>query len=147
MAEIKNLNGRPAIFIGDKPYPPMMATIRTMRNGNEIVFDKNYFENLGKSGVKIYFLICDTLWLKPNAVELFETEARALLEAVPDAYIIPRIGMHPTIEWIKEHPDECVRYSDGTSPGVHLFSESYETDLPAHYSLASQKWREDAGRA
>lgn len=147
MAEIKNLNGRPAIFIGDNPYPPMMATIRTMKNGNEIVFDKDYFKNLGNSGVKIYFLICDTVWLKQNAVELFETEARALLEAVPDAYIIPRIGLHPTIEWIKEHPDECVKYSDGTSPGVHLFSESYETDLPAHYSLASQKWREDAGYA
>ena len=147
MAEIKNLNGRPAIYIDGKTYPPMMATIRTMKDGNEIIFDKDYFENLGKSGIKIYFLICDTLWLKPNAVELFEAEAKALLEAVPDAYIIPRIGMHPTIEWIKENPDECVRYSDGTSPAVHLFSESYETDIPAHYSLASQKWREDAGRA
>ena len=47
MAEIKNLNGRPAIYIEDKPYPPMMATIRTMKDGNEIVFDKSdliYFE-------------------------------------------------------------------------------------------------------
>jgi hypothetical protein len=40
MAEIKNLNGRPAIFIDGVPYPPMMATIRTMLNGSEIIFDE-----------------------------------------------------------------------------------------------------------
>jgi len=147
MAEIRNLNGRPAIFIDGKPYPPMMATIRTMKECSEILFDRDYFVNLGKSGVKIYFLICDTLWLKPNALELFDYEARALLDAIPDAYIVPRIGLHPTNEWIEANPDECVRYSDGSSPGVHLFTESYVTDLPRHYSLASSKWREDAGNA
>ena len=147
MAEIKNLNGRPAIFVDGVAYPPMMATIRTMKDCNEIIFDKEYFEELGRAGVKIYFLICDTVWLKPNAVELFDYEARALLEAIPDAYIVPRIGLHPTNEWIKENPDECIRFSDGSSPGVNLFTESYVTDLPAHYSLLSSKWREDAGRA
>ena len=147
MAEIKNHNGKPAIFIDGKPYPPMMATIRTMMNGNEIIFDDAYFKALGEAGVKIYFLICDTVWLKPNAIELFDYEARKLLEAIPDAYIVPRIGMHPTNEWIKANPDECIRFSDGSSPGVNLFTESYVTDLPAHYSLSSDKWREDAGNA
>lgn len=146
MAEIKMHNGRPAIFIEDKPYPPMMATIRTI-NDSEIHFDRDYFVNLGKAGVRIFFLICDTVWLKPNALELFDQEARALLDAIPDAYIMPRMGLHPTNKWIEEHPGEVIRYSDGSSPAVHLFSESYETDLPAHYSLCSSKWREDAGRA
>ena len=45
MAEIKMHNGRPAIFIEDKPYPPMMATIRTI-NDSEIHFDRDYFVNL-----------------------------------------------------------------------------------------------------
>ena len=52
MAEIRELNGRPAIFINDKPYPPMMATIRTMNEGKEIIFDRDYFKNLGESGNK-----------------------------------------------------------------------------------------------
>ncbi len=147
MAEIKDLNGRPAIFIDGKPYPPMMATIRTMKDGKEIVFDRDYFENLGKSGIKIYFLICDTVWLKPDALELFDKEARMLLEAVPDARIIPRIGLHPTNEWLLNNPDECVTYSDGDRPGAHLFSESYETDIPANYHTCSQKWRDDVGVA
>lgn len=146
MAKIKDLNGRPAIFVDGNPYPPMMATIRTRRD-RSVDFDKEYFENLGKSGIKIYFLICDTVDLYPESFELFDKEARLLLEAVPDAYIIPRIGMHPTNTWIKENPEECIRYSDGESPSVHLFSESYETDLPMHYSLASKKWREERSKA
>lgn len=147
MAEIRDHNGRPAIFIDGVPYPPMMATVRTMQNENEIVFDKEHFKRLGEAGIKIFFLICDTVWLKPNAVELFDEEARALLEAIPDAYIIPRIGLHPNNEWIENNPDECVRYSDGSSPPVFLSTESYKMQLPAHYSLCSQKWREDAGKA
>lgn len=146
MAEIKMHNGRPAIYIDGKYYPPMMATIRTM-NENELVMDQEYFRQLGKAGIRIFFLICDTVWLKPNAVELFDQEARCLLEAVEDAYIIPRIGLHPTNEWIEQHPEETLTYSDGSRPGVHLFSESYETDIPAHYSLCSEKWREAAGKA
>ena len=146
MAEIKDFNGRPTIFIDGKPYPPMMATIRTI-DDDKIIFDKDYFYNLGKSGIKIYFLICDTIWLKPNALELFDTEARQLLEAVPDAYIIPRIGLHPPNDWIEANPDECLTYNDGSSPKAHLISESYNTLLPHHYSMSSQKWREDAGKA
>jgi len=105
MAELRDLGGRPAIFIDGVPYPPMMATVRTMRDGKEIIFDKDYFKNLGDAGIKIYFLICDTVWLKPDAIRLFDEEARALLSAVPDAYIMPRIGMHPTNEWILSHPE------------------------------------------
>lgn len=60
MAEIRDLGGRPAVFIDGVPYPPYMATIRTLKDGKEIVFDRDYFENLGKSGVKIFFLACNT---------------------------------------------------------------------------------------
>ena len=147
MAEIVSHNGRPAISVNGQIYPPMMATVRTMEEGKRIVFDSEYFEALGKSGLRIFFLICDTLWLKPDALTLFDTEARLLLKAVPDALIVPRIGLHPTNEWIIAHPEECVQYSDGERPPVHLFSESYETDLPMHYSLCSDKWREAAGKA
>ena len=147
MAKIKKLGSRPAIFVDGKFYPPMMATIRTRKDRIDIDFDREYFENLGKAGIKIYFLICDTIDLYPEAFDMFDREAKLLLDAVPDAYIIPRIGMHPTNEWIAANPDECVKYSDGESPPVHLFSESYETDLPAHYSLASEKWRIERSEA
>ena len=147
MAEIRDLGGRPAVFIDGVPYPPYMATIRTLKDSKEIIFDRDYFENLGKSGIKIYFLCCNTEWLVPGALELFDKEARMLLDAVPDAYIIPRICMHPPIEWVEAHPEECLTYSDGSRPPVHIFAETYEADYPMQYSLMSAKWRSDASVA
>ena len=146
-AEIKNHNSRPAVFIDGKPFPPYMATIRTLKDSKEIIFDRDYFENLGKSGIKIFFLSCNTEWLVPDALSYFDKEARMLLDAVPDAYIIPRVCMHPPIEWVLAHPEECLTYSDGSKPGVHVFAESYEADYPMQYSLMSSKWREDASVA
>lgn len=144
MAKLVKHNGSVAIEINGEIFPPMMATIRTNNRSNMII-DREYYRELGKAGIRIFFLICDTTWLKPNALELFKEEAEALLEVVPDAYIIPRIGLHPTNEWIKENPGEVLKYSDGTSPEAYLFTESYETNLPGQYSMCSEKWREKAG--
>ena len=148
MVRVEMRGGRPAVVIDGKVYPPAFATVRTRDNGGkEICFDPAYFASLGAAGIKVYFLHCNTLWLQSDAVELFDYEARALLSAVPDAYIMPRIGLHPPIEWIEAHPGECITYSDGARPPFHLFTESYEADLPMMYSLASSLWREAAGEA
>ena len=48
-AEIKNLNGYPAVFIDGKPYPFTQAiTVRT-HTPDGIVVDREYFEKLGKT--------------------------------------------------------------------------------------------------
>ena len=147
MAEIKTYNGRPAIFIDGIPQPPMMATIRTSPStiGNEKILDREYFRSLGKAGIKIFFLICDTEWIVPNAIELFCEEAEMLLSEIPDAYIVARLGLHPSNEWIEAHPEECLTFSDGSSPITRLTTESYSTDMPHCYSLSSSVWRRDAG--
>ena len=146
MAKVENYNGYPAIMVDGKPYPPMMATIRT-NNRDHMIIDEEYYKNLGKSGIKIYFLICDTEWLKPQGFNMFCEEAEKLLNAVPDAYIMVRIGMHPTPKWCEENPDETLTYSDGIKKPMHLYTESYEAEYPAMYSLCSEKWRHDAGDA
>ena len=113
-----------------------------------MVIDKEYYRQLGKAGIRLFFVICDTIWLKPNALGLFKEEAETILEVVPDAYIIPRIGLHPTNEWMMEHPEECCTYTDGSRPGVKdFFTESYITDMPHLYSLCSSVWQKDAGKA
>ena len=64
--EVSDYNGSPAILIDGVPYPPMMMTART--NGiDKTHIDEEYYKNLGKSGIKIFFLICDTEWIKENA--------------------------------------------------------------------------------
>ncbi len=147
IARIEEHNGSPAIMINGVAYPPMMATIRTNRI-TSVDVDRNYYRELGKSGIKIFFLICDTEWLKPGAYELFCEEAQILLEEVPDAYIMLRIGMHPPVSWCDANPDETLTYSDGLKKSAHLFSESYvKTYSSGIYSFASAKWQKEAGEA
>ena len=117
-AVLENYHGSPAIMIDGKPYPPMMMTITT-RGGTEplvdgkmpnphLVLDPEYYRNLGKSGVKIFFLICDTQWLYPESFDLFRQEAETILKEVPDAYFMVRIGLHPPVSWMEENPDELL---------------------------------------
>ncbi len=145
-AKVEQYNGSPAILIDGQPYPPMMATIRT-NNRTDMIIDEAYYKSLGESGIKIFFLICDTDWLKPGAFEMFREEAEKLLKNVPDAYIMARIGMHPPAQWCEDHPEETMAYSDGKKKPIHLYTESYEHDYPAMYCLCSEKWRVDAGKA
>ncbi len=145
-AEIKKHNGYPALFIDGKIYPPMTALIRT-RKFDEFNVDKNYYKALGESGIKVFYIVCDTLWLSSDAVDKFKEEADILLSVVPDAYIIPRISLHPTEEWMKNNPDEIVKYSDGRNIPTRLYMETFQRIMDGMYSLCSEKWREDAGCA
>ena len=150
MTDVKVIkqNGRIAITVNGETIPPAFVTVRTRDNGGKSIhFDPTYFKSLYDSGVRVFFFHCNTLWLQPDAIELFDKEASALLAACPNAYIVPRIGLHPPVDWILAHPGECVTYSDGEKPPLHLFTESYEADLPMMYSLASSLWREAAGEA
>lgn len=145
VAKIESLNGRPAITVDGKSFPPMMATICTTKGQHERIIDEEYYRRLGESGIRIFFLICDTEWAISDAFERFREDAETLLRAVPDAYIILRVGVHPSPEWCENNPDETVTYSDGIKRPIRLNTESYVEDFPAMYSLASEKWRETAG--
>lgn len=147
VAKVEYYNGAPALTIDGKVYPPMYATIRTI-NGTENVIDEEYYKKLGEAGIKVFFLICDTEWIKKGAFELFRNEAEILLRAVPDAYIVMRISMHAPPEWCDENPDETITYSDGKKKTANLWTESYRKEYPGGiYSFCSEKWRRDATAA
>ena len=153
-AEIKNINGSPAFVIDGKVYPPMAMTTR---------FDKpDYIKNLGKSGMKVFFLMTNTDWLRPgrdytdeneekqhenSGMEAFKKNASILLKQVPDAYMIVRIGLHPPVKWMKENADELITYQDGSHEPAILESEVHRDEIPGMYSFASGKWRHDAAIA
>ena len=146
--KIENVNGSPSVIINGKVYPPMFMTVATtdIKTG-KLLLDREYFKRLGESGIKIFFPITDTEWGRPGALEQFKELAEFIFDAVPDAYLVVRIGLHAPDEWVKANPDECFTYSDGSKPSVRLASESYHADYTHHYSMCSQKWREKAGEA
>jgi hypothetical protein len=55
-ARLKNYNGYPAIMIDDKAYPPMTMTIRTRKGRGPLCLDGEYFKELGKAGIKIFYI-------------------------------------------------------------------------------------------
>ena len=103
-ARVEKYNGEPAIIIDGKVYPPMTATT--------ITDNPEYLEKLGKSGIKIFYVISKMRWNNPgtgkNDDGVTETLGRIknLLEVVPDAYIILRLNVNPSVQWINSHPEE-----------------------------------------
>lgn len=153
-ARIESYNGAPAIMIDGRPYPPMAMTTRIVK--------PEYLRSLGESGIKIFFLMTNTRWLRPgrswtdengtahrepSGVEKFIDDANMLLREVPDAYLIVRIGLHPPVEWMHEHPDELMQYNDGSHEPAVLMSEVHKDEIPGMYTLGSDAWRRDGEKA
>lgn len=146
-AEIKNLNGSPAVFIDGAPFPFTQAiTVRT-HSENGLLFDKEYFRALGRAGIRVFYVTCDTDWCEEGATEKFRTECEMLLSAVPEAYIMVRIGLHPPVSFTEQYPEECFTYDDGSAPPVELANETFVRKYPHLYSEASSVWVEQAQRA
>lgn len=147
-AKLVDHNGSPAIKIGDRFFPPMTATVTTCKarfGEYGRIIDKDYFKALGDAGIKIFYVMCNNLGLDDNAIEDFATEAKALFEAVPDAYIMVRFCLHPSEEWCENNPDEMVQYTDGREIPTLLTAESFHVHLKGMPSLCSQKWRDEMG--
>ena len=71
-AEVKKVNGSPALVVDGKVYPPMAMTTR---------FHKpEYIKSLGESGLKVFFLMTNTQWLRQDGLEAFVKNAEILLE-------------------------------------------------------------------
>lgn len=144
-AHIKKLNGQPTIFVDDTPIPLMGMTVPICK--------PDYLKKLGESGIRLYFLMAATDWMQPKSdtrlsgFEQFCRDAQTLLKAVPDAYIMVRILLHPPVEWLREHPDSIMRYEDGSFQPAILASEISSQLLPGMYTLGSDEWRKAAGSA
>ncbi|GHV28759.1 hypothetical protein AGMMS4952_13270 [Spirochaetia bacterium] len=145
-AKIENYRGAPAVMINGKAYPPMAMTARIKKPG--------YIKALGESGLRIFFLMANTSWLRPgikglepSGLEAFCKNAEDLLREVPDAWIIVRIGLHPPVDWMMNHREELMTYNDGSQQESILASEVHEDRIPGMYSFASELWRADAAAA
>jgi hypothetical protein len=85
-AEIAKYNGEPALMIDGRAYPPMAMTTR--------IHKPDYIRELGKAGMRIFYIMANTDWLRPGGADRlsgfqkFAEDAEALLREAPDAWII-----------------------------------------------------------
>ncbi len=145
-AEMKRKGNNVSIYVDGEQLAPMSMTMIRMS-------DPEYLKDLRASGMRIFFVFANTDWLRPgnngemSGFEQFDMEAKRLLEAVPDAYIMVRIGMHPPVDWVESHPGDVVTFNDGSTKPIHLWSEIHTDDYPGHYVIGSENWRTDATAA
>ncbi len=140
IAEVRPHQGVATLFINNEPkFPIAMIPIAD--------YPTQACAEFGRAGVKIYSHIIwnwrnitpgkdSTLtepnrwWLGPGRYEFGKVDRRlkAVLEADPDAYLLPRVKLDPPQWWLDAHPDEITGYPDGTRGPQH--------------SMASRAWEE-----
>lgn len=155
-AHIEAYNGSPALMIDGVPFPPMAMTVP--------IDDPDYLKAIGETGIKLFFVSSKMAWNEPareagsvsgngwlggsiavpwdDGLSKTVTNLTALLEAVPDAYVILRLCVAPSVEWTNSHPEEQVRFNDGRTRETDCFGR-----LDGMYSLCSEAWRRDGSAA
>ncbi|MDW8073749.1 MAG: beta-galactosidase [Nitrososphaerota archaeon] len=103
---------------------------------------KTYIEEFRDVGVHLYTWgwsdvishAKDLGWIGPDSYDYtsFDKEVETFVNADKDCYLFPRLAVSPPSWWYDLHPEEMNVYDDGEREGV---------------SLASNVWREEAGRA
>jgi len=142
-AEIKPLNGSPALFINGEAFFPMIYSQIPQ-------IDERHARQFSKAGVVLYE-INDVLgdfirkgWQGEGKYDFseFDNTVFQLLRANPNAYFFPRIWLEPPDWWITAHPEELQKYADGT--GWDKQDGFWGTRWP---SFASQLWLKQEGEA
>ncbi len=140
-SEIKDCGGVPALYINGEPHAAV-AYMTYLEKFNE-------YEDFASAGYKFFSVpvlfsgrwISTTDGLTPfkkgifdikgaSAFSLFDEAVEKILEACPEAYIIPRVNISMPVWWEQENPDEL----------------NIKNGVPCRESFYSQKWRDDASR-
>ena len=74
-----------------------------------------YTREFRQTGVRIYSTILDNGWVAPDTYDYTRVDytLKRFFEAVPDGYLLPRIGMDVPIEWCRQNPEEVFLYVAG----------------------------------
>ncbi len=138
-SEIKDCGGVPTLYINGEPHAAV-AYMTYLEKFNE-------YDDFAAAGYQFYSVpvlfsgrwisITDGLTPFKKGIfdvkgapdfSLFDEAVEKILEACPDAYIIPRVNISMPVWWEEENPDE-LNYKDGKA---------------CRESFYSKKWRDDA---
>lgn len=146
-AEVNVYKGVPTLFINGKPN----ASLCYMTYN----FKPDHFKQFGEIRVDLasfsttsdfsFYFPMPKVWVGPGQYDYSDVDRRfnTIVEANPNVFIFPRIYVCTPAWWDKQHPDEMVVFSDGSSqpkfePG------SYDPEKKSVPSFSSLDWRNAA---
>ena len=103
----------------------------------------------------MFWPFCDTDWQRPGAFDVLKAKCDLILASDPEALIMVRVSINPPAQWLKDNPGEMVTFENG----AHHFYNPKNKDFSGasavrgeyngigDYSMASDKWIEDACKA
>jgi hypothetical protein len=130
ISEIRDLGGAPALFINGAPHTGLMFWhSRWADAGPDIA-------NFARCGVDFFTtgIGATNGWREDGTFDFsnVDTIMRGILDANPNALVLPRVWVEPPAWWLARYPDEGQEHRDlGNGDPFHW-----------RVSFASQRWRE-----
>ncbi len=154
--EIRSEQGRPTLYIDGVRTPPVFYGLSDIpASASDTAQAQRNIAAFAKAGISVVNI--DTAlsigWHKvteyqPDAVL---AEIGHVLEVHPQAKILMRLHLNPPYWWLRDHPEECIRYRtpEGDRNGIDDGEQDrlIANDFAGHMrvSLASSLWLEEAG--
>lgn len=137
-------NNQQMLEINGKIYPPEFV--------NPSTYPPETIKAWGEAGLKVVTVECNTrqrteddTWPRPFGVEETKERLDLLFNCIPDAYVILRVNLSPSKEWVNSHPHEVVLFSDGKPRKAKNLLVG-GGDIDGTYSLCSKEWMKDGGK-
>jgi hypothetical protein len=144
--EVKEHLGKPCFFIDGLPFrQPVFETY---------VPQLRYFQQFASAGTRVFSFSINLgpgfgpdLWKGPDQYDFAPLDdlVRRVLEAQPQALIMPRIYLTTPTWWIDSHPQEQQQLGDGSTR--YAKGVGHGRDEKAFASLASRRWRDQTAAA
>jgi hypothetical protein len=146
-AQVRPLNGVPTLFVNGVPQGPMSFQWGFGRSAEEEDPKKRaQMSAAGRAGIAVHFIRID--WSDPahldEVLATFDGYVHEVLQAIPEAYIMPWITIWPYTQYALKHPDDVIVFDDGrTGPWTNpKFMRLENPDTP-RYTWASLAWRRE----
>jgi len=147
---VKSVGGVPTFVINGKPHSGVCYSTYDCSPDNL----QRRVRQFAEAGCDIFNFVVEIagygysrpIWAAPETWDFSDLDGRAhlILEAAPDAMLLPRIYIGAPAWWREENPGEMMLLDNGsTSFGEKLFALPRAGEYP---SLASEKWRTDMKR-
>ncbi len=140
-AEIRRLNGVGTLFVNDRPSV-RIGSASTSDHGGSIA------EKLdcGMEIVKTQAIQIGGPALREQSHGEIDWSMTKILDAIPDAHVIVRVTVLPSVEFLEAYPESWVTGANGEQVFEERFNQRFE-GVPQHRpSWASIPWREYVDR-
>lgn len=144
IAQVKSVGGVPTLVLDGQPYGPMTYT-RCAATWEQI-------GQIGERGFPVYFEMVGGIGWPGRQDDVFRRLDERLgkfLEQIPNARIVLRLYLCKPPQFVRDHPDEVLRFNDGSTG--HYTKWYAMTDVPpaerGYPSFASDVWRRGTAEA